>query len=191
MKINKIIIGIVIVAFLMAFVVAVDVLIKEREVSDEDFDTAESKGIDEYSRIDTFGEDSSQRKLISRSDFKLPELDPIKSYNIVCNSWREFVSFINFSEETNQTILTRINPTGESYYLDIIPLEDITNHRISCINKIRVNKTFSEKKDELDNQEDGVMDLIFKNIRSREEVQPVDVVEESEVILTKSIIVKG
>ena len=35
------------------------------------------------------------------------------------------------------------------------------------------------------------MDLIFKNIRSREEVQPVDVVEESEVILTKSIIVKG
>lgn len=182
MKINKVMVSVIIIASLMAIVLAVEVSNRDREISKEDFDTAELKGIDEYSRVDTFAEEYSQRELISKSDFKLPELEPIRSYNIICNSWKEDVAFVNFSEETNQTILTRINPTGESYYLSIIINDNITAHKISCINKIRINKTHEEKKAELDIQEDVRMDLIFKTIRDREAVESV-VVEESEMTL--------
>ena len=156
MRINKMFGILGIILFLSASIIAVDVLSKEREVSDEDFDIATSKEIDTYNRSDTFGEDIFYRKLISKSDFKLPTSPRFKTYNIVCTSW---------------------NKSDESEWV--------------CLDEVRVNKTLEEQKAELQVWEVEAMELILRNIEKREIVDLIVSSEESEVVLTKSISIKG
>ena len=185
MKINKMFGILGIILFLSASIIAVEVLVKEREVSKEDFDTATSKEIDTYFRNDTFGENLFYRNLISKSNYKLPTSPNFNSYKIVCTSWKETVFL------TNGSLLTNIHPTEESYFINIIPIENILVFKMACLNEISVNKILSEKRIELDNWEVKAMNLILKNIEKREVVDPIILSEESEVILTKSISIKG
>ncbi|MCH7850927.1 MAG: hypothetical protein IH845_04765 [Nanoarchaeota archaeon] len=108
---------------LSSIIIAVEVTNRQRDVSKEDFDTAELKGIDEYSRIDTFRNDFFSRELISRSDFNLPTSSSFKAYDLVCMSWNRE---INETEPIDRVCLdeVRVNKTRSDMVAELDKWED-------------------------------------------------------------------
>lgn len=171
---KKLIIVLLIGAFLMALVYAQGTILREDRTLNIDSHNRtilEDNNVLPYFHNDDYGNgDTHKRCLISNTTFKLPCSDDedFISYTMDCNLWNVSLVVNEQIVYENQTGLTDKN----------IPANAVN---VDCIGLIRVNKTGEEKKEELLNWEIETMKTIANNIEIRNKPVVVDIIREGEV----------
>lgn len=177
---KKIIIALVLVAFLMALVVAVEVINKDVDVNSKQLERAVKLGIEDPDYNDTIEGERFIRTLISRSEFNLPsspDSDRFRTYKFVCSSWNETVILNNgsffYQEHSSPDLLF----TGD------YELEEIFWADLYCLGEEKVNLTLEEMNVIRDDwTEEYLIGIIDADIK-RDEVRNITVVGSGTIIL--------